>query len=121
MQEIFSYCFYSFQDDLSSAFFVTRPERWTGLGQVPQLNVLQTAVLIATYIFRGLILIPMRFILLTTAFAFAGCCAMIPFFYDLTKPQKIWIAVTYCRLFCAGLGVIVRYHNYENRPKGTGT
>jgi len=84
------------------------------------MTVGQLTVLILTYAFRALVLIPCRAVLLLTAFAFAGIACLFPMFFELSKGLKIWISVTYCRIFCAGLGTVAKYHQKHNRPKGAG-
>uniref|UniRef100_A0AC34GKT9 Phospholipid/glycerol acyltransferase domain-containing protein n=1 Tax=Panagrolaimus sp. ES5 TaxID=591445 RepID=A0AC34GKT9_9BILA len=73
-----------------------------------------------TYGFRAFFLFPLRLLLLSSSFGFAAFWCLIVFFFSLSNQRKTWIAVTYCRLFCAGTGVIARYHNEDKIPKQPG-
>lgn len=73
-----------------------------------------------TFGFRAFFLFPLRLLLLSSSFGFAAFWCLIVYFFSLTKQRKTWIAVTYCRLFCAGTGVIAKYHNEEKIPKQPG-
>jgi 1-acyl-sn-glycerol-3-phosphate acyltransferase len=73
-----------------------------------------------TFGFRAFFLFPLRLLLLSSSFGFAAFWCLIVYFFSLTKQRKTWIAVTYCRLFCAGTGVIAKYHNEDKIPKQPG-
>uniref|UniRef100_A0A7E4WAP4 PlsC domain-containing protein n=1 Tax=Panagrellus redivivus TaxID=6233 RepID=A0A7E4WAP4_PANRE len=89
---------------------------WTKLGSAIHLK----AVCIASLIFRVGFLFPLRILLLGSSFAFAAFWCVIVLFTDLSGPRKTWIAVCYSRLFCAGTGLVARYHNDANRPTRPG-
>lgn len=58
--------------------------------------------------------------MLSSSFLFAAFWCIINFFYPLSNPKKTWIAVVYCRLFCAGTGLVAIYHNQSKKPKRPG-
>lgn len=75
---------------------------------------------IICFLFRYSILLPIRILLIISSFIFCSISVILTFFFSLTKQQKIYLGVTYCRIFCASIGLIAKYHNRQNRPKQPG-
>lgn len=118
------------QDDLSAAFDVAPSFCETLLEYLNRLNLqkisnlllcdLQFFAYAASLIFRYTILLPVRFSLIATSFLYAFCAVFLSYFIQLTLKQRIDISVTYCRLYGAGIGLIAKYHNSQNRPRSPG-
>ncbi|VDN42950.1 unnamed protein product [Gongylonema pulchrum] len=70
--------------------------------------------------FRYCVLLPIRFCLIIISFIFSTSAIIVACFTHLTDRQRIRISVTYCRLFCAGIGLVAKYHNQEFRPRQPG-
>uniref|UniRef100_A0A914VJ48 Phospholipid/glycerol acyltransferase domain-containing protein n=1 Tax=Plectus sambesii TaxID=2011161 RepID=A0A914VJ48_9BILA len=110
------------QDELSCCFYPAPVQRWNWLTRPWfALSHAQTAGYLLSCAFRYSVLVPIRVALLVISFMFVGVCSFIPIFYTLNKNQRAYIGVTYCRLFCAGLGLVATYHDFDiNRPRKGG-
>ncbi|VBB30457.1 unnamed protein product [Acanthocheilonema viteae] len=71
-------------------------------------------------IFRYGILLPIRVCLLLISLIFSTTAIIANYFIDMTNEQKLRISLMNCRLFCAGIGLIAKYHNRQYRPKQQG-
>lgn len=89
---------------------------WNKLTSKPHLH----ALYIGSVAFRFGVLFPVRLALYLTSFLYVSICCILAFLVKLSNQQKTSIAVTYCRLYTAGTGLIARYHNLENQPKRPG-
>uniref|UniRef100_A0A183UAX2 PlsC domain-containing protein n=1 Tax=Toxocara canis TaxID=6265 RepID=A0A183UAX2_TOXCA len=117
------------QDEISVAFDVAPPFYTTILewpGRLPfpdgprhisRWHILGYLLAVS---FRYGVLLPIRFALILSSFVYISIAVLISFFVSFTKQQKLLISVTYCRLFCAGIGLVAKYHNRQFRPKQPG-
>ncbi|MCP9256962.1 Glycerol-3-phosphate acyltransferase 3 [Dirofilaria immitis] len=71
-------------------------------------------------LFRYGILLPVRLCLILISFVFSTSAIVADHFIEMTEKQKLRIGITYCRLFCAGIGLVAKYHNRQYRPKQPG-
>ncbi|VDM95557.1 unnamed protein product [Thelazia callipaeda] len=70
--------------------------------------------------FRYGVLLPIRLCLIMISFLFSTSAVVADQFMDMTDEQRVRVGVLYCRLFCAGIGLVAKYHNRQNRPKQPG-
>ncbi|KAH7728830.1 acyltransferase [Aphelenchoides avenae] len=70
--------------------------------------------------FRVGFLFPVRLLLYVFSFVFVGTCCILACWISFSDRAKTQIAVTYCRIYTAGTGLVARYHNPENRPTRPG-
>jgi hypothetical protein len=110
------------QDDLSCVFDAAPVHRWNWLTRPWfALSNAQSAAFCLSCVFRYTVLTPIRLCFLAISLFFVGVCSLIPIVYQLNKSQRVYIGVTYCRLFCASLGLVATYHDFEiNRPRKGG-
>ena len=83
-------------------------------------NIPLKLIYVASLGFRFGVLFPVRVCLLSSSFIFAAFWCIVVLFYNPSGQRKTWIAVVYCRLFCAGTGLIANYHNQKNKPRRPG-
>uniref|UniRef100_A0A0N5ASF8 PlsC domain-containing protein n=1 Tax=Syphacia muris TaxID=451379 RepID=A0A0N5ASF8_9BILA len=119
----------TFQDQISVAFdpappFYTTLLEWPGLRPFPDAprRILKRHIFgyIMAVLFRYSILLPVRLSLCLTSFLFCFLAVIYSYLFPLTRKQQLRISVIYCRLFCAGIGLVARYHNKQYRPKKPG-
>ncbi|KAE9550404.1 hypothetical protein FO519_006393 [Halicephalobus sp. NKZ332] len=112
------------QDEVSGMFgyspFYLEFEFTSELWKKLQSNVILKFIYVLSLGFRYGFLFPVRICLLSSSFAFTGFWCIVVLFFDLPNKTKTWIAVVYCRLFCAGTGLVATYHNQEKKPKRPG-
>lgn len=70
--------------------------------------------------FRYGVLLPMRLCFIFMSFLFSTSAIVAYHFMDITDEQRIRVGVMNSRLFCAGIGLIAKYHNRQYRPKQPG-
>lgn len=78
------------------------------------------AVFALSMMFRFGFLFPVRLLLYVFSFVFVGTCCILACWISFSDRAKTQIAVTYCRIYTAGTGLVARYHHPENRPKRPG-
>ncbi|EFO25474.1 acyltransferase [Loa loa] len=71
-------------------------------------------------IFRYGVLLPIRLCLILISLLFSTSAILADHLMDMTDEQKIRVGVTNCRLFCAAIGLVAKYHNRQYRPKQPG-
>ncbi|VDM11108.1 unnamed protein product [Wuchereria bancrofti] len=71
-------------------------------------------------LFRYGVLLPIRLSLMFASFIFSTSAIVAEHFMDMTDEQKLRVGIMNCRLFCAGIGLVARYHNRQYRPKHPG-
>lgn len=62
----------------------------------------------------------MRLSLVLISLLFWTTAIAADYFMGITKKQKLRITLMTCRLFCAGIGLVAKYHNRQYRPKTQG-
>ncbi|VDK51861.1 unnamed protein product [Anisakis simplex] len=117
------------QDDISVAFdrapslhttLLIRPDILPFPDEQVTISRAHLLLYYALVLFRYAILLPIRFAFILTSFAYVSIAVIISFFVSFTRKQKTFIAVTYCRLFSAGIGLVATYRNTQFRPKQPG-
>ncbi|MFH4977442.1 hypothetical protein AB6A40_004151 [Gnathostoma spinigerum] len=117
------------QDEISVAFhpaptcyttLLQRPDQQPFLEPTYQITKLQLAFYYFTVVIRWGFLFPTRFCILISSVIFCGLAAIGSNFTSYTRQQQAYIARVYSRLWCAGLGYIVAYHDREYRPQTPG-
>ncbi|CAD5230129.1 unnamed protein product [Bursaphelenchus okinawaensis] len=112
------------KDDVKSMFDLSPDLRryeftqdmWNRITDKPHLKALYAT----SVAFRVGILFPVRVSLYLTSFLYVAICCILALLVNFTDKQKTAIAVTYCRLYTAGTGLVARYHNIEHRPSRPG-
>ncbi|CAD6188681.1 unnamed protein product [Caenorhabditis auriculariae] len=108
--------------DFASAFdpATTTRETLMGFRHATNWTAAQIVFFYTCLLFRISFLLPVRFCLLLTSFAFVALAGFIASIKKLNNFEKTWVAIVYCRLFCSGMGVIANFRNKENRPRRPG-
>ncbi|CAG9538595.1 unnamed protein product [Cercopithifilaria johnstoni] len=70
--------------------------------------------------FRYGVLLPIRLCLIFISLVFWINAIVVDYFMNMTNEQKLRITLMNCRLFCAAIGLVAKYHNREYRPKQGG-
>lgn len=70
--------------------------------------------------FRYGVLLPVRLCLLFISVIFWTIVIVANYFMNMTDERKLRVSITVCRLFCAGIGLVAKYHNRQYRPKQQG-
>ncbi|VDK80626.1 unnamed protein product [Litomosoides sigmodontis] len=70
--------------------------------------------------FRYGVLLPIRLSLVLISLLFWTVAIVADYCMGISKEQKLRISLMSCRLFCAGVGLVAKYHNRQYRPKKQG-
>uniref|UniRef100_A0A915PWA8 Phospholipid/glycerol acyltransferase domain-containing protein n=1 Tax=Setaria digitata TaxID=48799 RepID=A0A915PWA8_9BILA len=85
--------------------------------QISQPHILGYFIAMA---FRYGVLLPVRLCLIFITFLFSTSAIVTDHFINITDERRIRFAFICCRLFCAAIGLVAKYHNRQYRPKQPG-
>uniref|UniRef100_A0A0R3S6R8 PlsC domain-containing protein n=1 Tax=Elaeophora elaphi TaxID=1147741 RepID=A0A0R3S6R8_9BILA len=117
------------QDQLSVAFdsappfhitLLERPDRLPFPDAELRISRRQIFGYFVALVFRYGVLLPIRICLLLISLFLSISAIVADYFVNMSSEQKIRVGLTNCRLFCAGIGIVAKYHNRQYRPKQPG-
>uniref|UniRef100_A0A1I7ZDA7 PlsC domain-containing protein n=1 Tax=Steinernema glaseri TaxID=37863 RepID=A0A1I7ZDA7_9BILA len=110
------------QDDLTGVIDAAPTKRWTMQTLPTQFRdqALPWIVYFSGLAFRIGVLMPIRVSLLSISMIFVSTVAALSFLRPYKLKERIYVCVTYTRLFSSGLGLVARYHNPQYKPKSPG-
>ncbi|TMS39371.1 hypothetical protein L596_005906 [Steinernema carpocapsae] len=110
------------QDDLTNVVDSAPTKRWTLL--TPPIHfrnqLFPWIVYCSALVFRIFILAPIRLGLLMVSMLWVSAVALVSLVRTYSLKERIYVCISYARLFCASLGLVARYHNPECKPKSPG-
>ncbi|KAK0399565.1 hypothetical protein QR680_003109 [Steinernema hermaphroditum] len=110
------------QDDLTNIIDAAPTKRWTMMTLPVQFRdqALPWVIYFSGLVFRISVLMPIRLSLLLISMIWVTAVAIISFIRPYTVKQRLYVCISYVRLFCSGLGLVARYHNPQYKPKSPG-